>query len=323
MSSKLPDFESLDYDNADVVKEDARVDAWEARHDADRVQQQAAALHTAAVQEAVSQCLDSCLACLDVLYLQRDAQPFSEVAIVHNSWQQEAEPAPCTRDAWLRGALPETVVPARAASAASTSQTAARSSAGKEQRLRPGSGLLSSRKGPGSVASSAAADASAARGTSAQQRRRQMRPQQSRRTSVANSVQSMKVSDGPAAAVTASRPSTSTVQRPGSGAGNASRPSTAQHSTPCNPAGNTADAPATPGVSSDTPSTQPAASAPPAPAAAAAEAAKSPAAAQQPSTSRKQAGPPSHLTPDQQEAEDRLRQELQLRRQQEQVIKVC
>lgn len=122
----------------------------------------------------------------------------------------------------------------------------------------------------------------------------------------------MKVAESPAAAGTTSGPSTGTVQRPGSGAaGTPSRPSTAQHTT----AGNTADAPATPGVPSDTHSTQPAT--------AAAEAAKSPAAAQQASTSRKQAGRPSHLTPDQQEAEDRLRQELQLRRQQEQVIKVC
>jgi hypothetical protein len=67
------------------------------------------------VQDAVRCCLDSCLACLDVLYLPRDAHPISSIAAAHNSWAQEAEPAPSRRDTWLRSAVPEVVVPSAAA----------------------------------------------------------------------------------------------------------------------------------------------------------------------------------------------------------------
>jgi hypothetical protein len=118
------------------------------------------------VQHAVAQCLHSCLACLDVLYLPRDAIPVSEVARDHVSWLQEAEPLPCTRDAWLRGALPEVMLPARAASAAASAQCSSQrgprtSTAASKGQQRPLSGLLPRRKGPASVASSAAGEPAA------------------------------------------------------------------------------------------------------------------------------------------------------------------
>lgn len=320
MSTKTPDFESLEYDNADVLAEDARVDAWEAQLDADS--QRGAALHAAAVQQAVSSCLSSCLACLDVLYLQRDARPFSEVAAAHSSWQQEAEPEPCSRDAWLRGALPEVVVPARVPAATpSSSNTASQRAGGRDAHARPGSGLLArSRKGPSSVASSAAADEGAGR-LAAQ------RLQQSRRSSV---TQSMKVTDSssPAAAASSSsarsRPgtSTTTAQRPPSAAaGHASTPTTAAEAAPsrATTAQRLAGDSLTPGAAGAAAST-------PAVAAASTSADHAPPATAAPSAAartagRKQPSRVSLLSQEQQEAEDRLRQELQLRRQQEAVVK--
>lgn len=310
MSAKLPDFESPEYDNADIIKEDARVDAWEAQLNADRAQQQGVALHTAAVDEAVSWCLDSCLECLDVLYLQRDAQPFTEVAVAHNSWQQEDEPEPCSRDAWLRGALPDTVVPARVPSASPSTHAAARSSAGKEQRVRPGSGLLAgSRKGPGSVASSVADDAA---GSPAQHR-----TQQSRRTSIAQSeshVAAAATGSRPGTSASTARPGSSTARRPSTGTAGStaakSRPSTAQQ--------HAAAASTTAGDSTAAAAVDSAAS----PAGASSTApAQTAAAARAAGAGRKQATRASNLPQEQQEAEDRLRQELQLRRQQEAVVK--
>lgn len=307
MSGKLPDFESVDFESADVTKEDARVDSFEAKLDEESQHQQVAALQQQAVHEAVAQCLGACLTYLDTLYLQRDAEPCSEIALAHNSWQQEAEPEPCCRDAWLRGALPETVLPARAPVPPTSAQAAARSSAGNEQRARPGSGLMShSRKGPGLVASSAAADDA--------QHRPQSKAQQSRRTSIAQSVQSLRPDSARPASSSHPGSGSSTALRPASGtAGNNSTPPAAAAAAAgagCSPTACTQAA-------GDGRSNTAASSSP-----GVAEAASAPAASAAPvSTQRKPASKASKLTPDHQEAEERLRQELQLRRQQEAVVK--
>jgi hypothetical protein len=103
------DFESADYDGPDVLKEDARVDCLEQAFDTVCRAAEVAALQQSALQHAVSSCLASCLDCLDLLYVNREENPISNIALEHDSWRQEAEPEPCSKDSWLRGAIPEIV----------------------------------------------------------------------------------------------------------------------------------------------------------------------------------------------------------------------
>lgn len=146
MSNKV-DFEAPDYDSPDVILEDARIDAIEQDVDLQKHAAEIRAFEQQVLSYAVTSCLDSCLSCLDLLYVTREANPISDIAVAHDSWRQEAEPEPCSRDSWLRGAIPETSAPARA------SIQPALSLGTKD---RPQSGLAVRRGGPKSVASTAA-----------------------------------------------------------------------------------------------------------------------------------------------------------------------
>lgn len=105
--TNAPDFESYGFDGADVHREDACVDSLEVQFDHLSLQQAESDRQHAVLQHAVDTCLASCLATIDALYITREDCGVSEVAIAHNSWQQEAEPQPCGIDSWLRGVIPE------------------------------------------------------------------------------------------------------------------------------------------------------------------------------------------------------------------------
>eukprot|EP00878_Enallax_costatus_P030705 GHUV01033482.1.p1 GENE.GHUV01033482.1~~GHUV01033482.1.p1 ORF type:complete len:425 (+),score=130.21 GHUV01033482.1:72-1346(+) len=149
MSNKV-DFEAPEYDSADILQEDARIDAIELEFDRQRHAAEVRAFEQQVLRYAVTSCLDSCLNSLDLLYVTREANPISDIATAHDSWRQEAEPEPCSRDSWLRGAIPESPAPVPAT--ATTIQPAP--SLGTKDR--PQSGLAVRRGGPGSVASTAA-----------------------------------------------------------------------------------------------------------------------------------------------------------------------
>eukprot|EP00775_Hariotina_reticulata_P006950 gene6950-biopygen8745 len=147
------DFESFDYDGPEVVKEDAHIGSLEQDFDARCRAAEVAALQQSALQHAVSSCLNSCLDCLDLLYVNREETPITAIALEHDSWRQEAEPEPCSKDSWLRGAIPDITLQPRQQSTSTTSavqQTpllAARSSRVREKQA------VSKRPGPGSVSS--------------------------------------------------------------------------------------------------------------------------------------------------------------------------
>ena len=110
-AAKTPDFDSVEYDSPDVLAEDAWVAAEEEAYDAacrdaaGQLRQQLVARH------AVEACISSCLESLSALYVSREAHALSDIALSYNNWNQEPEPEPCSRDAWLRGAIPEEPAP--------------------------------------------------------------------------------------------------------------------------------------------------------------------------------------------------------------------
>lgn len=190
MSNKN-DFEGPDFDSANIVQEDARIDALEVAFDRQRHVQQLQAFEQRVLSYAVDTCLNSCLDSLDLLYIPREANPISDVAVAHDSWRQEAEPEPCSRDSWLRGAIPETTALPRVQS------TSTQLSVTNTTKDRPQSGLKVRRGGHGSVASTTAEEG----------------PGQRRTTTSAGSNRSR-----PPAAISqpATRPSPSTAGKPSS-----------------------------------------------------------------------------------------------------------
>ncbi|GAX82834.1 hypothetical protein CEUSTIGMA_g10260.t1 [Chlamydomonas eustigma] len=65
---------------------------------------------------AIGNALESCLLGIDMILLERDADPITSVSIENGSWEAEMAPVPCDMDTWLRAAIPE--------NAASTSRPA-------------------------------------------------------------------------------------------------------------------------------------------------------------------------------------------------------
>lgn len=138
------DFESPEFDDLDVQREDAIVDALDTIYARFSDYIRYLGQRNQCKKDAIEHSIEACLSTIDILYVPRDDHAVSAISLKNNSWEPEAVPVPCTVDAWVRGVIPEVEKPPAPAIETARSKTG----------VKEGTMARTSRPGPSSVVSS-------------------------------------------------------------------------------------------------------------------------------------------------------------------------
>mmetsp|Transcript_21315 Transcript_21315/g.46552 ORF Transcript_21315/g.46552 Transcript_21315/m.46552 type:complete len:552 (+) Transcript_21315:178-1833(+) len=105
-----PEFDDAGWDGAEIAKHDVIQDCLDIIFAGLDDGINKLELLKRATADAVDHAIESGLVAVDMLYVERDDNPVSEVSTTNRSWEVEAAPEACDMDSWLRAAIPETSV---------------------------------------------------------------------------------------------------------------------------------------------------------------------------------------------------------------------